>query len=268
MLSAHSTSYTLCGTMRQKHTSLNLAQWVSMALRILRSKKVTSRSSMKGEVIGYLIPSDPAAFIISPKFMTATTSSSRVASGACVQLTSIKEWSTTLLLKRPNSIVALHRFDYDEVFGTALNRFVVEATVGHPLTVYGEGGQTRGFIDIRDTVRCIELAALNPAEPGEMRVFNQFTEQFSVLDLAQKVAVVAGRRGLNTTIKHLRNPCVEKEEHYYHAKHTGLLTLGLQPHLLNDATISKLLEHAARYHDRINLQRIVPTVTWKGSHQH
>ena len=78
----------------------------------------------------------------------------------------------------------INRFDYDEVFGTVLNRFCAQAAIGYPLTVYGQGGQTRGFLDIRDTVRCVELACLNPAKPGEFRVFNQFTEQFSVLDLA------------------------------------------------------------------------------------
>ncbi len=81
----------------------------------------------------------------------------------------------------------INRFDYDEVFGTVLNRFCVQAAIGHPLTVYGKGGQTRGFLDIRDTVRCVEIACLNPAARGECRVFNQFTEQFSVLELAQMV---------------------------------------------------------------------------------
>src|SRR5262249_42103739 len=90
----------------------------------------------------------------------------------------------------------VNRFDYDGVFGTALNRFCVQAVAGHPLTVHGEGGQTRGFLDIRDTVRCVELAALNPAERGEMRVYNQFTEQFSVLDLAEMVARVANDMGM------------------------------------------------------------------------
>jgi UDP-sulfoquinovose synthase len=156
-----------------------------------------------------------------------------------------------------------NRFDYDEVFGTALNRFCAEAAAGHPLTVYGEGGQTRGFIDIRDTVRCIELAALTPAEPGEMRVLNQFTEQFSVLDLAERTHAVACEMGLETTIAHVANPRVEKERHFYQAKHTKLLDLGLQPHLLNDDTIAGLLERAVRYRDRIDLTRIPPTVTWK-----
>jgi UDP-sulfoquinovose synthase len=157
----------------------------------------------------------------------------------------------------------MNRFDYDEVFGTALNRFCAEAAAGHALTVYGAGGQTRGFIDIRDTVRCIELAALRPAEPGEMRVLNQFTEQFSVLDLAQRVQSAASKLGLETTIAHLENPRVEQERHFYEAKHTKLLDLGLQPHLLNEATITGLLELAVRYRERIDLTRILPTVTWK-----
>jgi UDP-sulfoquinovose synthase len=156
-----------------------------------------------------------------------------------------------------------NRFDYDGVFGTALNRFVAEAAIGHPLTIYGEGGQTRGFIDIRDTVRCIELAALNPAEPGEMRVFNQFTEQFSVMDLAERVARVARQMELDITITHMTNPRVEQERHYYHAKHTRLLDLGLEPHLLNDETITGLLERAVRYRDRIDRAHIDPTVTWR-----
>ena len=86
----------------------------------------------------------------------------------------------------------INRFDYDEIFGTVLNRFCIQAAVGHPLTVYGTGGQTRGFLDIRDTVRCIEIACQNPAAPGECRVYNQFTEQFSVLDLAHMVKTAAG----------------------------------------------------------------------------
>lgn len=155
------------------------------------------------------------------------------------------------------------RFDYDEVFGTALNRFCAEAASDHPLTVYGAGGQTRGFLDIRDTVRCIELATLHPAGPGEMRVFNQFTEQFSVLDLAQRVCRVARDMGRDVRITHLENPRVEKEQHYYLAKHTKLLDLGLEPHLLSDETIAGLLERAIRYRGRIDLTRIAPTVSWR-----
>ncbi|MFM8008646.1 MAG: NAD-dependent epimerase/dehydratase family protein, partial [Dolichospermum sp.] len=117
----------------------------------------------------------------------------------------------------------INRLDYDGVFGTALNRFCIQASVGHPLTVYGKGGQTRGFLDIRDTVRCIEIAIANPAEPGEFRVFNQFTELFSVGDLAMMVKKAGNAMGLDVDINHIDNPRVEKEEHYFNAKNTKLL---------------------------------------------
>jgi len=156
-----------------------------------------------------------------------------------------------------------NRFDYDGIFGTVLNRFIVEASIGHPLTVYGEGGQTRGFIDIRDTVRCIEIAAQNPPREGEMRVYNQFTEQFSVRELAERVHAVARASGLDTTITQIANPRVELGHHFYQAKHTRLLDLGLEPHLLADETISALLELAIRHRDRIKRDRILPHVTWK-----
>jgi UDP-sulfoquinovose synthase len=161
--------------------------------------------------------------------------------------------------------VLANRFDYDEVFGTALNRFCAEAVAGHPLTVYGAGGQTRGFIDIRDTVRCIELAALNPAAAGEMRIYNQFTEQFSVLELANRVASVASSIGMSPRVEHISNPRVEKEQHFYQAKHTRLVDLGLQPHLLTDDTIAGLLRMAVRHRDRIDLTHMLPTVKWAGS---
>ncbi len=156
-----------------------------------------------------------------------------------------------------------NRYDYDGVFGTALNRFCAEAAKGHPLTVHGAGGQTRGFIDIRDTVRCIELAALNPAERGELRVYNQFTEQWSVQQLAERVSNVAAKMGIETTIAHVDNPRVEKEQHYYNAKHTKLLDLGLQPHLLTDETIQDLLASALANRDRITLDRIPAQVKWR-----
>ncbi|MCY0876914.1 MAG: NAD-dependent epimerase/dehydratase family protein [Firmicutes bacterium] len=155
-----------------------------------------------------------------------------------------------------------NRMDYDQIFGTALNRFCVEAAAGHPLTVYGAGGQTRGFIHIEDTVRCIELAALNPAKRGEFRVFNQFTEEFSVFDLAKMVERVARDLGLNPEIQHVQNPRVELEQHYYHAAHTRLLELGLKPHLLNDSVIRGIIEAALAEKARIRTDIIMPTVTW------
>lgn len=121
--------------------------------------------------------------------------------------------------------VLANRFDYDGVFGTALNRFLVQAAIGHDLTVYGRGGQTRGFLNIADTVRCIEITVDHPADRGEFRVFNQFTEEFSVLDLAEKVKRVAEQEGYAVNIAHLDNPRVEKEEHYFHAKNTKLQAL-------------------------------------------
>ncbi|MBV9610428.1 MAG: NAD-dependent epimerase/dehydratase family protein, partial [Acidobacteria bacterium] len=157
----------------------------------------------------------------------------------------------------------INRFDYDEVFGTVLNRFCVEAAVGHPLTVYGKGGQTRGFLDIRDTVRCIELACLNPAARGECRVYNQFTEQFSVLELAEMVASAGAKLGLEVEIELLPDPRVEAEEHYYKAKHSKLVDLGLQPHFLSESLLDSLMNIAIQYRDRIDTSLIMPRVNWR-----
>lgn len=157
----------------------------------------------------------------------------------------------------------VNRFDYDEIFGTALNRFCIEAAAGHPITVYGTGGQTRGFLDIRDTIRCVEIACLNPAEPGEFRVFNQFTEQFSVLELAQMVQAAAKKLGLKAEIDHLPDPRVEAETHYYNAKHSKLIDLGLQPHLLSDSLLDSMINIALKYRDRIDRSVFMPRVNWR-----
>lgn len=157
----------------------------------------------------------------------------------------------------------INRLDYDGVFGTALNRFCIQAAVGHPLTVYGKGGQTRAFLDIRDTVRCVELAIANPAQPGEFRVFNQFTEMFSVGDLALMVKKAGNALGLNIEINHLENPRVEKEEHYFNAKNTNLLDLGLQPHYLSDSLLDSLLNFAVKYKQRVDQSQILPKVSWR-----
>ncbi len=157
----------------------------------------------------------------------------------------------------------INRLDYDGVFGTALNRFCIQAAIAHPLTVYGQGGQTRGFLDIRDTVRCVELALANPASSGEFRVFNQFTEQFSVGDLALMVKKAGNAIGLNVEINHLDNPRVEKEEHYFNAKNTNLLSLGLQPHFLSEALLDSLLNFAVKYQHRVDQAQILPKVSWR-----
>jgi UDP-sulfoquinovose synthase len=157
------------------------------------------------------------------------------------------------------------RFDYDEIFGTVLNRFCVQAVIGHPLTVYGSGGQTRGFLNIRDTLNCIELAATNPAEAGEFRVFNQFTEQFSVLELAELVKAAAEHLGYGVEIQHYDNPRVEKEEHYYNAIHTKLLDLGLQPTLLGEELVESIIHAIERYKGNVIEGSIDPRTRWDPS---
>ena len=154
------------------------------------------------------------------------------------------------------------RFDYDEVFGTVLNRFCLQAVIGHPLTVYGSGHQTRGFLNIRDTLQCIELAAANPAAAGEFRVFNQFTEQFSVLGLAELVKQAGEHLGYSVEIQHCENPRVEKEEHYYNAVHTKLLDLGLQPTLLGEELVESMIHKIERHKERAVESAIDPRTRW------
>jgi UDP-sulfoquinovose synthase len=157
----------------------------------------------------------------------------------------------------------INRLDYDGIYGTALNRFCIQAAIGHPLTVYGKGGQTRAFLDIRDTVRCVELAIETPANKGEFRVFNQFTELFSIHDLALKIKQAAVTLGLSVEIQSVDNPRVEAEEHYFNPKNTNLLQLGLQPHFLSDSLLDSLLNFAIKYQHRVDRSQILPKVSWK-----
>ncbi len=153
------------------------------------------------------------------------------------------------------------RFDYDGVFGTVLNRFCVQAVTDHPLTVYGSGGQTRGMLNILDTLACVELALDHPAERGEFRVFNQFTESWSVQQMADMVAAEWG----SAVIEHTPDPRVEKEEHYYRAAHTKLLDLGLVPHLLDSTVVKSMLAVADAHRDNVNPEAILPTVEWRST---
>jgi UDP-sulfoquinovose synthase len=155
------------------------------------------------------------------------------------------------------------RFDYDDVWGTVLNRYCVQAAINHPLTVYGKGGQTRGFLDIRDTLRCVELATVNPADAGEYRVFNQFTEQFTVAELAVKVAEAARKLDWDPIIENVTNPRTELEEHYYNAAHTKLMDLGLEPHVLSETLIDTLLHTVAGHADAVNRRLLYPGHSWK-----
>lgn len=154
-------------------------------------------------------------------------------------------------------------FNYDELFGTVLNRFVVQAVAGYPLTVYGRGGQTRGYLNIKDTLNCVRLSLENPPPAGELRIFNQFTETFSVKDLAQKVRNVGRELGLEVAIQPVENPRKEAEDHYYHPVHTGLLELGLEPNYLTDGVLARMMETVLRHQDNIQNETIFRGVKWQ-----
>ena len=156
----------------------------------------------------------------------------------------------------------LPNFHYDDIFGTVVNRFLVQAVAGVPLTVYGKGGQTRGYLNLKDTLQCVMLAAESPADRGELRIFNQFTEQFSVIELANRVFNVGNLMGLNVEIKSIENPRKEMESHYYNAKHSGLIELGLAPHYLTDDIVASMLEKVIQYKGLIKKGQIMPRVKW------
>jgi len=153
-------------------------------------------------------------------------------------------------------------FNYDEIFGTVLNRFVVQAVAGYPLTVYGKGGQTRGYINIKDTLQCVYLAAENPPKEGDLRIFNQITETFTVNELAEKVKQVGSKLGYDVKINHIENPRKEAEEHYYNPKYTGLIELGLKPHPLTEEVLIGMFEIVEKYKDNINPTCIFRGIKW------
>jgi UDP-sulfoquinovose synthase len=160
----------------------------------------------------------------------------------------------------------LTRFDFDEAWGTALNRFCAQAVIGHELTPYGKGGQTRGYIALRDSIQCLTLAAENPPKDGEYRVFNQFDETYSVNELAKHVVKVSGEFGIDAKVWSVENPRIEKEEHYYHPDHDKLLALGFKP--INDLedelrlTMPQLIKYRGRIEER--KAAIMPKIKWKG----
>lgn len=154
-------------------------------------------------------------------------------------------------------------FNYDDIFGTVVNRFLVQAVADVPLTVYGKGGQVRGYLDLRDTLQCISLAANNAPEAGQLNIFNQFVETFSVNTLAERVKGVGDSMGLNVKIESIDNPRKEMEDHYYNPAHSGLLELGLKPHYLTDEVIGSMLEIVLKHKDNISKDRIFPRVRWK-----
>jgi UDP-sulfoquinovose synthase len=153
-------------------------------------------------------------------------------------------------------------FSYDELFGTVLNRFVVQAVAGYPLTVYGKGGQTRGYLNIQDTCNCVALSLENPAKKGELRIFNQFTETFSVNDLAERVQSAGKTLGLQVRIRNIENPRKEKEEHYYNPRHTGLIDLGLQPNFLSEQGLAEMMEYVMKHKASIQEHKIFRDTKW------
>jgi len=156
----------------------------------------------------------------------------------------------------------LPNFHYDDIFGTVVNRFLVQAVAGVPLTVYGKGGQTRGYLNLKDTLQCVDLALNNPVEKGDLRILNQFTEQFSVNELAERVSRVGNGMNLNVQVKSIDNPRKELEDHYYNAAHSGLLELGLKPHYMTDDVLAEMLEQVIAYKDQIDDSKILPRVKW------
>lgn len=156
----------------------------------------------------------------------------------------------------------LTTFAYDEIFGTVLNRFITQAVLGVPLTVYGAGGQTRGYLNIKDTLNCIEIALKNPPSTGDMNIFNQFTETFSVNELAEKVKKAGDKIGLAVEINHLENPRKEKERHYYNPAHTALKSLGLKPNYLTENTIIECMEFVRKYKDEVDVNLIFKGKKW------
>lgn len=170
---------------------------------------------------------------------------------------------------RTNEINEEHlhtRFDFDEVFGTAINRFCAQAVIGHPLTIYGKGGQTRGFLALEDSIQCISLLLDNPPEKGEYKVVNQFDEQYQVSELADRVKRIGDKKGLQVQVERIENPRVEKEEHYYKADHQKLKDLGFKPTRHIDDQINIMLDDLSANKQRIleKKKAIVQSMKWRG----
>ena len=153
-------------------------------------------------------------------------------------------------------------FHYDDIFGTVINRFIVQAVAGIPLTVYGDGGQTRGYLNLIDTLKCVELAAKNPSNKGEMKIYNQFTETFSVNELAEKIKLAGDKRGLNVQIERIKNPRKEKENHYYNPSSTRFKDLGLEPTLLTEQILNSMFDLVIQNRENIERQKVMPRVSW------
>jgi UDP-sulfoquinovose synthase len=153
-------------------------------------------------------------------------------------------------------------FNYDELFGTIVNRFITQAVIGHPLTVYGKGGQTRGYLNIKDTLQCVHMAEKNPAKPGNLNIFNQIMETFTVNQLAELTQESGRELGYDVQIENIENPRVELEEHYYNPSYQGLLELGVRPHYLTSNSMKGMIKTVSQYKETINPGVINKGVKW------
>jgi UDP-sulfoquinovose synthase len=153
-------------------------------------------------------------------------------------------------------------FNYDEIFGTIINRFITQAVVGYPLTVYGKGGQTRGYLNINDTLQCVHMSEQTPAQKGELRIFNQIMETFSANELAEMTRRVGAKLGYNVEINHLENPRKEAEEHYYNPTYQGLINIGVTPHYLTDEVMEEMFKVVEKYKSNIRKDVIFKGIRW------
>ena len=161
----------------------------------------------------------------------------------------------------------LTRFDFDECFGTAINRYCAEAVIGHLISPFGIGKQRRGFLPLRDSMQCLTIAINNPPKEGEYRTFNQFEEIYSVSELAEKVKKVGDEFELNVEVANLENPRIEMEEHYYNPDHRHLLHLGYKPTHDVEQEMRIMIQDLIKYRDRIEEKRelLIPEVRWDGT---
>jgi len=152
--------------------------------------------------------------------------------------------------------------NYDEIFGTIVNRFITQAVVGHPLTVYGKGGQKRGYLNIKDTLQCVYQSFLVPSKAGELRIFNQIMETFSVNELAEMTRRVGSDLGYSVEIQQIENPRKEAESHYYNPTCQGLIDIGVEPHYLTHEVMAGMFKVVEPYKDNIRRDVILKGVKW------
>lgn len=153
-------------------------------------------------------------------------------------------------------------FNYDEIFGTVINRLITQAVAGYPLTVYGRGGQTRGYLNIKDTLQCVHRSLENTAKKGELRIFNQIMETFSVIELAEMIQRVGKKMGFDVEIKNIENPRKEAEEHYYNPTYQGLLDIGVKPHYLTEEVVAGMFNIVIDFKDTIRKDIIFKGIKW------